>query len=118
MAETMVKRQRGNASKVSQVMREKDQSWSNYPDFSYHAKNVGTWRIELVGGTDRGALINIWSKAKNLMKQAKDLDFEFSIDGNYTLFTTARFMNFVNAKERYTYADCNEEIKELAKETY
>ena len=104
-------------------MRKSDQDWSTFPDFKYQAKNVGTWRLELIGGSDRGAIMNIWTRDKACMKssvelEAKGIEGEFSDDREFTIFTTAQYMHFSSAKEDYGFANCNEEVLILARRTY
>ena len=104
-------------------MRKSDQYWSEYPDFKYQAKNVNTMRLELIGGSDRGAIVNIWTKDKACMKdalelEAKGVEGEFSEDREYLLFTTARYMHFSSAKEDYGFANDVEEIMILVRRTY
>jgi len=108
---------------TQKVMRKSDANWEQYPDFKYRAKNVGTWRLELIGGSDRGAIINIWTRDKECMQsavelEAKGIDMGYSDDRKFTHFTTANYMHFSSAKEDYGYANCNEEILILARRTY
>lgn len=78
--------------------------WEKFDDFSGSAKTVGKYRIELIGGTNRGAQINIWGSMK--MWEEMDLvsclnESDISDDRKMHKDNEVHFMYFNNAKEEY-----------------
>ena len=94
--------------------------WPTYPDYKYKIKNAGIYRVELLGGTDRGAEIILWEKrtAKDKSEAAarpiRDSLWPPSDDGDFKEFTTVNFMHYANALEEYLYLHTSSDALDLA----
>jgi len=103
-------------------MKKSDESWMENSDFVYKSKVVNGYIVELIGGSDRGGLVNIWTSDPECVALATELPESFAEDlspeGTHLLYATAPFMNFGNAKERYIYASEVEELEILVKEAH
>lgn len=92
------------------------EGWSKFPDFKRSAKTVGSYRIELMGGTDRGAQINIWGSMKmwekmNLVSCLNESNI--SDDGKMYKDNEVHFMYFINAKMEYSFLSTVEDVRDL-----
>lgn len=90
--------------------------WKEFDDFSGSAKTVGSYRVELIGGTDRGAQINIWGSMK--MWEEMDLvsclnESDISDDRKMHKDNEVHFMYFINAKMEYSFLRTPEDVRDL-----
>lgn len=74
-------------------------SWKEFPDFKGSSKKVGRYRIELLGGTDRGGLINIWEKEKSSLPHV----WTPSDNNEWKKLDQVNFVYFLNAEAEYRY---------------
>ncbi len=70
----------------------------NEPDFVFKTKKVGKFTLELVGGTKRGAMINVWEKM-----EPDNLDHIWTPSDDRTMrkANEIHFAYFSNAKEEW-----------------
>jgi len=68
------------------------------PDFVFRSKRIGRYCLELIGGTNRGAMINVWEKM-----EAGNLDHIFTPSDDRTMrkANEIHFMHFGNAKDEW-----------------
>ena len=114
---------------LREVDREK---WLDWDDKVYRRKQISTWIVELVGGTERGGMILLWEKKEMgdedevgslawEMKHEDNLGYfsekyshiEFE-ENHYRLFDEVNFMNYSSAKAEYDDIDLVENITDLA----
>ena len=73
------------------------EGWDNLPHFVGLSKQVGSYHIELIGATDRGAIINIWENEKSTLPHV----WTPSDDGEWCKRDEINFMHFMNARDEY-----------------
>jgi len=104
---------------MSQSLRQSDfDDWSDHKDFKGSTKTVGKYRIELMGGTDRGAEILIWGPMSFWRKadlvSVLDED-KISSDGEWYLESQVNFWYYNNAKEEYSSLRTIRDVMSLAR---
>jgi len=85
------------------------EGWDNLADFVGSSKKAGRYHIELIGATDRGALINIWENEKSTLHHVwtpSDNDEWMKVD-------EVNFMHFSNAREEYRLLKNNSTVMDL-----
>ena len=88
----------------------------NWDDAVYRKKFISTHLAELIGGTKRGAKINLWEKAKR-----DDIESEERLPYIYTVTTDLKwnkidevhFMDFENGKHEYDNLKTVKDIYDL-----
>ena len=73
------------------------EGWDNLADFVGLSKKVNSYHVELIGATDRGALINIWENEKSTLHHV----WTPSDDGEWRKLDEIHFMHFRNAKDEF-----------------
>ena len=73
------------------------EGWDNLADFVGLSKKVGSYHVELIGATDRGAIINIWENEKSTLHHV----WTPSDDGEWRKLDEVNFMHFRNAKDEF-----------------
>ena len=92
------------------------QKWK-YDDAVYKKKRVGVFTVELIGGTQRGAVIRVWAKANQEdIERAEKLPHIFTVSQGFDHVNDANFMYFENAKPRYTQLNTTKDVIELLRE--
>lgn len=113
-------------------LRQTDRSWMKYPDFKYRRKHIGNWVVELIGGTDRGAVILLWEKAKigdsrkvnslawkikhesMLGSFSRKYNVIFYKGSYYELISEVNFMYYSNALDEYKVIRSVKNVIDLA----
>ncbi len=73
------------------------EAWKKSPDFWGSCKKVGDFHVELLGDTERGAIINIWEKGKSKFPQI----WIPSDDGEWMKSDEVSFRHFEAAKTEF-----------------
>jgi len=81
---------------VFMLQKEVDE-WRKYPDAVLKSKKVGSFHVELLGGTERGAHINIWEHERSTLHHV----FTPSDDDKWMKVGEVNFMHYGNAVEEY-----------------
>ena len=71
--------------------------WENLPHFIGSTKKVGRYHVEIIGASDRGALINIWENEKSTLHHI----WTPSDDGEWMKLDEVNFMHYRNARTEY-----------------
>ena len=94
----------------------------NFKDFAFKSKMVGRYRVELIGGEDRGAEIYIWEKISDRLKWDPHHDFDrwverygdkISDDGKWYASSPASFWHYGNAYETYYYMKTHADVADI-----
>ncbi len=92
---------------VKKFMRASEaESWEKFPDFVGSTKMVGSYHVELLGGTNRGAIINIWEKGNSTLPHV----WTPSDDGEWKKLDEINFMQYLNAKAEYQNLKDNSDV--------
>jgi len=71
--------------------------WAKHPDFKYRKKQISTWIVELLYGTDRGGTILIWEEGTSELEHI----WINNDDKTHKLFDEVNFMYWQNAVNAY-----------------
>ena len=85
-------------------LRKKDgERICNEPDFKYKTKKAGTYTLEMIGGTNRGAMIVVWETVESYEKLCGISPRENDLSDNkkFTRVDEIHFMYFDNAKDEW-----------------
>lgn len=85
------------------------ESWEKFPDFEGSTKKVGRYHVELLGGTDRGAIINIWEEGKSELPHV----WTPSDDDEWKKAAEVHFMHFLNGKDEYQNLKYDSDVLDL-----
>ena len=87
------------------------------PDSVYKKKNISTWIVELIGGTNRGATIRLWEKAtiEDVVREGKlPHVYRITSDKKYILLDEVHYMYFLNVLPVYKDLKTVSDIIDLA----
>ncbi len=85
------------------------EGWDNLSEFVGSSKKAGRYHVELIGATDRGALINIWENEKSELHHI----WLPSDDGEWCKRDEVNFMHYSNAREEYRLLKNNSTVMDL-----
>jgi len=85
------------------------ESWEKFPDFVGSTKKVGSYHVELLGGTDRGAIINIWEEGKSPLPHV----WTPSDDDEWKKAAEVHFMHYLNGKDEYQNLKYDSDVLDL-----
>jgi hypothetical protein len=87
-------------------LRERDAAGIWYePDFIFKNKKVGKWVFEMIGGTDRGAMMVFWEPVKGYAKFYGHDPYKEDLSDNkeWVRYSEVHFMLYENAYEEWVY---------------
>ena len=85
------------------------EGWDNLADFVGLSKKVNSYHVELIGATDRGAIINIWENEKSTLHYV----WTTSDNGEWRKLNEINFMHFLNAKDEYESLKLSSDVVDL-----